>query len=119
MGALKNTEACAQSGGSLLKSISLLVIFRHTDVAMENDEATKLQKRIHAVESVKARPIFAIVTTLPDQPAAPDPHAEWSKRQWERAMMNYRHELHAKLNQLSVCACCWLLIRGRGAVVHN
>ena len=90
---------------SLLESIAQPVIFRNTSPAMatnkENDEATKLKKRCNAIAAIEAKTEYIVTTSLPDQPRAPDPYAQMSTRQWEKAMMTWRSELRAKFNQLS------------------
>ena len=65
----------------------------------ENDEATKLKKRRDAIETIKNKPEYILITSLEDQPGAPDPYAKMSKRQWEIAMMMWRTELRAKLHK--------------------
>ena len=64
----------------------------------ENDEATKLEKRIRAVEAIKAKPEHIATTSLPNKPEGPDPYEKMSKRRWEKSMMNWRKELRDKFN---------------------
>ena len=68
----------------------------------ENDEATKLKKRWWAVQMVKDKVEYIVTTSLDDQPQGPDPYAKMSKRQWEEAMKNWRHQLRAKASELGM-----------------
>ena len=68
----------------------------------ENDEATKLQKRCNAIEAIKAKPEYSATSSLPTQPAEPDPYEKMSKRRWEKSVMTWRAELRARLNELSL-----------------
>jgi len=71
-----------------------------TMATKENDEARKLEKRIRAVEAIKAK--YTATSSLPYQPEGPDPYEKMSKRTWEKSVMIWRAELRAKLNEHSL-----------------
>jgi len=61
--------------------------FSETMPPKENDEATKLRKRVRAVEAIKAKPEYTATSSLPDQPEGPNPYEKMSKRKWEQSVM--------------------------------
>ena len=68
----------------------------------ENDDPTKLQKRVNAVEAIKRTPAY-IITSLHSRPTKPpDPFEKMSKRKWEKSVMQWRNALRVLFDELSV-----------------
>ena len=71
------------------------------DDTNENTDARKIEKRTEALASIKNKTDFPwLGLDVREHPIAPNPHdLTITKRQWEKAMMKYRHELIARAKE--------------------
>ena len=66
-------------------------------VGTENPRTVKLAKRKLVLQGIIQRSIFPwLEIPAQDHPRAPNPHDDYSKRAWEKAMMAYRREIREK-----------------------